>query len=86
MLINNAGVLTKGLLLDEQNTFELQRTIHTNTIGMIIVSKEAVKHMKRQEDEDGSIGHIVNINSIFGHKVHQAVPKMRPLNGMYPVS
>lgn len=86
LLINNAGIITKGLLLDENNTYELQRTMHTNTIGLIIVTKEALKYMRRQEELDGTIGHIVNINSIFGHKIHSAVPGTKPLNGMYPAS
>uniref|UniRef100_A0A182KF86 Ketoreductase (KR) domain-containing protein n=1 Tax=Anopheles christyi TaxID=43041 RepID=A0A182KF86_9DIPT len=44
--------------------------------------KEAVKSMKARDVK----GHIINVNSIFGHKVHQAVPGTRPLNGMYPAS
>jgi NADP+-dependent farnesol dehydrogenase len=29
-------------------------------------------------------GHIVNINSIFGHSVNQAVPGNKPTNSLYP--
>jgi NADP+-dependent farnesol dehydrogenase len=88
LLINNAGVITKGLLLDEKNTYELYRTMETNILGLLIVTKEAVQYMrKREEDVDKwSIGHIVNINSIFGHKIHAAVPKTKPINGLYPAS
>ncbi len=90
LLINNAGVITKGLLLDQNNTYELYRTMETNILGLLIVTKEAVKYMRKREvDEDRnkwSIGHIININSVFGHKIHAAVPKTRPLNGMYPAS
>lgn len=29
-------------------------------------------------------GHIVNVNSILGHKVNQAVPGNKPTNSLYP--
>lgn len=29
-------------------------------------------------------GHIVNINSIFGHKLNQVVPGNKPMNSLYP--
>ncbi|CAO1443037.1 unnamed protein product [Diamesa serratosioi] len=86
LLVNNAGVITKGLLLDHKNTAELYRTMETNIIGLCLVTREAVKLMKKRDEEQQTIGHIVNINSIFGHKVHACVPGTKPLNGMYPAS
>lgn len=86
LLINNAGVITKGLLLDPKNTLELYRTMETNIIGLCLVTREATRLMKKRDEEEGTIGHIVNINSIFGHKIHACVPGTKPLNGMYPAS
>jgi NADP+-dependent farnesol dehydrogenase len=74
LLINNAGVITKGLLLDAKNTTELYRTMETNIIGLCLVTREACRLMKKRDEEFGTIGHIVNINSIFGHKIHACVP------------
>jgi NADP+-dependent farnesol dehydrogenase len=84
LLINCASVASKGLLLDENNTAELYKTMETNIIGLCIVTREAVKYMKKIKGNH--IGHIVNINSILGHKVHACVPGSKPLNGMYPAS
>uniref|UniRef100_A0A182IVL1 Dehydrogenase n=1 Tax=Anopheles atroparvus TaxID=41427 RepID=A0A182IVL1_ANOAO len=82
MLVNNAGVITKCLLTEKNNTRDLYTTMETNIIGLCLCTREAVKSMKSRDFK----GHIININSIFGHKVHQAVPGTRPLNGMYPAS
>uniref|UniRef100_A0A182Q6Z3 Dehydrogenase n=1 Tax=Anopheles farauti TaxID=69004 RepID=A0A182Q6Z3_9DIPT len=82
MLVNNAGVITKCLLTEKNNTRDLYTTMETNIIGLCLCTREAVKSMKARDVK----GHIININSIFGHKVHQAVPGTRPLNGMYPAS
>lgn len=86
LLINNAGVITKGLLLDPKNTIELYRTMETNIIGLCLVTREAVRLMKMRDETEGTVGHIVNINSIFGHKIHACIPGTKPLNGMYPAS
>lgn len=66
--------------MDAKNTVELYRTMETNIIGLCLVTREAVRLMKKRDEEVGSIGHIVNINSIFGHKIHACVPgtKVRP--------
>ncbi|CAO1421717.1 unnamed protein product [Diamesa hyperborea] len=86
LLINNASVITKGLLLDENNTTELYKIMETNIIGLCLVTREAVKLMKMRTEERKEMGHIVNINSILGHKIHACVPGSKPMNGMYPAS
>lgn len=82
LLVNNAGVITKCLLTEKNNTKDLYTTMETNIIGLCLCTREAVKSMKARDVH----GHIINVNSIFGHKVHQSVPGTRPLNGMYPAS
>lgn len=50
--------------------------METNIIGLCLVTREAVKLMKKRDEEKGTIGHIVNINSIFGHKIHACVVRI----------
>lgn len=52
LLINNAGVLAKGLLTDDNNTNELRKIIETNIIGLCLCTREAIKLMKKRETED----------------------------------
>jgi NADP+-dependent farnesol dehydrogenase len=46
----------------------------------MICTRQAVKSMKTRDVN----GQIININSIFGHKVNQAVPGNKPMNSLYP--
>lgn len=86
LLINNANVNTKGLILDENNTEEMMHIMETNILALCVITREGVKLMKQRPVERKDLGHIVNINSIFGHKVHASVPGAKPMNGMYPAS
>lgn len=76
LLINNANVNTKGLILDENNTAEMMHIMETNILALCVITREGVKLMKQRSMERKDLGHIVNINSIFGHKVHASVPGM----------
>lgn len=49
-------------------------------MGNILCTRQAIKSMKQREVN----GHIININSILGHKVNQAVPGNKPTNSLYP--
>lgn len=86
LLINNANVMTKGLILDDNNTDEMNLIMETNILALCVITREAVKLMKMRSMERKDLGHIVNINSIFGHKVSASVPGAKPMNGMYPAS
>lgn len=86
LLINNANVHSKGLILDDNNTSEMTKVMDTNILALCIVTREAVKLMRDRDNERKDLGHIVNINSIFGHKVAATVPGTKPCNGMYPAS
>ncbi|CAG9830893.1 unnamed protein product, partial [Diabrotica balteata] len=64
ILINNAAVL----LLDDLSsitTKNLKQEFDINVISVCIASREAIKQMK----ENNIAGHIININSVAGHKV-----------------
>lgn len=64
ILINNAAVLFHGLLYNGQ-TEHWKASFDLNVIGLCIATREAIKTMR----ENNIDGHIININSVVGHKV-----------------
>jgi NADP+-dependent farnesol dehydrogenase len=78
--VNNGGTYTKALLTDENNSRDLKNIIDNEITGNILCSRQAVKSMKTRDVN----GHIVNINSILGHKHNQVVPGNKPMNSLYP--
>lgn len=72
LLINNAGVITKQLLLDYNNGKELYKIFETSLVGLCLCTKMAIKSMNERKFE----GYIVNVNSIFGHCLNVSVPGM----------
>lgn len=73
ILINNAGIAKCGLLL-EGSTEDWRKILNLNVLGLSIATREAVKNMR----ENNIDGHIVNINSIFGHGVFFAGMNVYP--------
>jgi glucose 1-dehydrogenase len=67
VLVNNAGV-QKDVPLEETTLDVWKKILAVDLTGPFICSREAVKHMEKQEDPAG--GCIVNISS-----VHQRIPK-----------
>ncbi|XP_058834860.1 farnesol dehydrogenase-like [Topomyia yanbarensis] len=63
VLINNAGVLRRSLLLETGNIAQLREVIDTNVMGLVMCSQQAYTSMKNRAVD----GHIVHINSILGH-------------------
>lgn len=80
LLVNNGGIFTKALFTDENNSKEIKNIIDNELMGNILCTRQAIKSMQTREVN----GHIININSIFGHKVNQAVPGNKPTNSLYP--
>lgn len=70
LLVNSDEDVTNSLLLDDNNTNDLCSVMETNLIGTCTCTREAVKLMKKYDIK----GNIVNINSIFGHKINVCVP------------
>lgn len=60
VLINNAGISVKNLLIDETDIIT-QEVINTNLLGAIYTSKYVIKSMLQQ-----GYGKIINISSIWG--------------------
>lgn len=66
------------MILSDDSVEPLQDVINTNLSGVLHCTKAAFKHMKKYD----SIGHIININSIYGHGVPKFVDF--PAVNIYP--
>lgn len=67
VLVNNAGI-QQDVPFTETTLDEWYKTIKVDLTGPFICSREAVKHMQKQQNPEG--GCIINISS-----VHQTIPK-----------
>lgn len=67
VLVNNAGI-QQDVPFEETSIEEWYKIIGVDLTGPFVCSREAVKHMKKQQDPTG--GCIINISS-----VHQVIPK-----------
>lgn len=66
ILVNNAGVVRNIKILTEEDVAEkLSEVINTNFAGLVLVTHEAFRLLKKSED----YGMIINVNSNMGHKV-----------------
>ena len=61
VLVNNAGISSKGLFIDE-SYIEMLNLINTNLISAINLSKKVIPSMIENEK-----GKIINISSIWGN-------------------
>jgi glucose 1-dehydrogenase len=67
VLVNNAGI-QKDLPLTDITLADWHRVLDVNITGPFVCSREAVRHMRKQQAPNG--GCIINISS-----VHQMIPK-----------
>lgn len=65
IMINNAGVVKQGTILQEDNLDALKSIMDTNLIGLVSCTKKAFKSMS---DRDVP-GYIINISSVLGYSV-----------------
>lgn len=67
ILINNAGILFKGRILDEGGDVaeKLKLVVDTNLTGLIHCTRSGYRLIKKSDD----YGLIVNVNSVLGHAV-----------------
>lgn len=66
ILVNNAGVVRNiKILTDEEVSDKISEVINTNFAGLVHVTREAFRLLKKSQD----YGMIININSNAGHKV-----------------
>ncbi|RZC32643.1 adh short, KR and/or Epimerase domain containing protein [Asbolus verrucosus] len=64
ILVNNAGVC-KSTSLYDGNIDDWRYVINLNLLAVCIGSKEAIRVMRENQIN----GHIINVNSIYGHRV-----------------
>ncbi|CAG9837698.1 unnamed protein product [Diabrotica balteata] len=64
IVINNAGAINYSKIL-ESTTEKWRQVLDVNVLGVCISTREAIKHMK----ENNIDGHVINLNSVLGHKV-----------------
>lgn len=65
ILVNNAGCAMANANLINGDTDLWRKTLDLNVLGLCVVTRETVKCMR----ENNVDGHIININSVGGHKV-----------------
>lgn len=71
------------MVLAQENEQDLLDVMDTNFSGYIFCIKAAYRMMKKYD----SAGHIVNLNSVFGHMpLGTASLRMAPLFNLYPTS
>lgn len=63
VLINNAGTTNDNTLYNG-DTKAWKKVLDLNVLSLCITTREAVKYMTKNEIN----GHIIHINSIYGHK------------------
>lgn len=87
LLINICNSMTKGLILDDDNTPALRQIMDTNIVGLCMVAREAAKVMAQRAPERRDIGHIIIVSSTVGQKIdlfwHDG---SKPINALYPAS
>lgn len=81
VLVNNAGVVRATKLVDRDNSKAIHDIVNTNILGVVYCTREAFQSMKARNVN----GHIININSIAGHKVPILPKEMGSMN-IYPAS
>ncbi|KAK3920846.1 Farnesol dehydrogenase, partial [Frankliniella fusca] len=70
VVVNNAGMLTLTPLQD-LDAATVQNVVSLNLTGVMLSCREAILSMKKHGIKDG---HIININSVAGHFIHNYQP------------
>ncbi|XP_035783905.1 farnesol dehydrogenase-like [Anopheles albimanus] len=78
VLINNAGIFRYSFITQSE-TADFRDTFNVNLLATCIFVREAIKDMRERQ----TIGHIILLNSILGHRVPDVSV---PLFGVYPAS
>lgn len=79
ILVNNAGCSRCTELVKEDNTDDILAVVNTNIMGVVYCTREAFASMKKRNFD----GHVVNINSIAGHRVPNFGTELPSFN-IYP--
>lgn len=77
VLVNNAGTIKAGRLSEATNSEAVRTNIDTNFTGVVFCTRQALLSLEKRAVD----GHIININSIWGHEV----PKHTEIAPVYNV-
>lgn len=66
ILVNNAGLTVNGAL-DDTSRNDWEKVFNVNVLGLLECTKQTVTMLK----ETDLAGHIINVNSIQGHRVYR---------------
>lgn len=83
LLVCNANVMTKGLILEDENTSALRQIMQTNIIGLCWLLRESAKLFRLRPENRKNFGHVIVITSTVGQKVDGLV-QTKPINALYP--
>lgn len=80
VLVNNAGIYRLTMILNENNSNDINDLVKTNFLSSVFCIREAFRSMKTRTDP----GHIININSIAGHYVGKFLTSPGGSLNLYP--
>lgn len=88
LLISNVNSMDRGMILEDDNTASLRKTMETNVMGLCYVLREAAKLMMQRPNDRKDIGHIVNITSSVGDAIGvvERTADSKPVNALYPAT
>lgn len=78
VLVNNAGVIKAGRLSEATNSEAIRDNIATNFTGAVFCCRQTLLSLDKRQVN----GHIININSIWGHYVPKAA-EIAPVHNVY---
>lgn len=78
VLVNNAGTIKAGRLSDANNSEAVRTNIETNLTGVVFCTRQVLLSLEKRNKD----GHIININSIWGHAVPKAI-EIPPVHNVY---
>lgn len=78
ILVNNAGVIKAGRISDANNSEAIKDNISTNFTGVVLCTREVLLSLEKRNVD----GHIVNINSVWGHYV-PTKEEIAPVHNVY---
>lgn len=78
VLVNNAGIIQAGRLSEASNSEAVRNNVQTNFVGVVFCTRQALLSMEKRSVN----GHIVNINSIWGHYVPKS-SEIIPVHNVY---
>lgn len=78
VLVNNAGTIKAARLSDANNSEAVRINIDTNFTGVVFCTRQTLLSLEKRSAD----GHIININSVWGHEVPKNT-EIPPVHNVY---